>query len=346
VKRLLILLVPALAVTVPLATAQARTSSPEATDAALTSICHRTSSARRPYVKLRVTARQRTAHLRHAADIIPAGAGACPRTILSPTSAGTALRIFMTGEADVPTGDPVGTGEATIRLRRGQGQICYSLEVQNITLPSVGAHIHRGGAGESGPIVVPLRQPGANGQSSGCATVSRAIVSQILANRSDYYVNVHTTDFPGGAVRGQLTGTTEADLGRTMTVTLNGASECNAAGTCNLGDADGAGTTVFRFRSGNVCYRVRVSNIRHAHPPRHADVGRPDHRADERAGRERRLERLHRNGADADRRDPRDARELLQQRPHHGLPGRRDSRRPGLRALGRLRPPHLTSRER
>jgi hypothetical protein len=262
VKRLLILLVPALAVTVPLATAQARTSSPEATDAALTSICHRTSSARRPYVKLRVTARQRTAHLRHAADIIPAGAGACPRTILSPTSAGTALRIFMTGEADVPTGDPVGTGEATIRLRRGQGQICYSLEVQNITLPSVGAHIHRGGAGESGPIVVPLRQPGANGQSSGCATVSRAIVSQILANRSDYYVNVHTTDFPGGAVRGQLTGTTEADLGRTMTVTLNGASECNAAGTCNLGDADGAGTTVFRFRSGNVCYRVRVSNIR------------------------------------------------------------------------------------
>ena len=261
-KRLLVLLVPALAVTVPLATAQARTSSPEATDAALTSICHRTSSARRPYVKLRVTARQRTAHLRHAADIIPAGRGACPRTILSPTSAGTALQIFMTGEADVPAGDPVGTGEATVRLRRGQGQICYSLEVQNITLPSVGAHIHHGGAGESGPIVVPLRQPGANGQSSGCATVSRALVSQILANRSDYYVNVHTTDFPGGAVRGQLTGTTEADLGRTMTVTLNGASECNAAGTCNLGDLDGAGTTVFRFRSGNVCYRVRVSNIR------------------------------------------------------------------------------------
>ena len=274
-KRLLVLLVPALAVTVPLATAQARTSSPEATDAALTSICHRTSSARRPYVKLRVTARQRTAHLGNHPDagsddrrcIVEitaaiAGGGACPRTILSPTSAGTALRIFMTGEADVPAGDPVGTGEATIRLRRGQGQICYSLEVQNITLPSVGAHIHHGGAGESGPIVVPLRQPGANGQSSGCATVSRAIVSQILANRSDYYVNVHTTDFPGGAVRGQLTGTTEADLGRTMTVTLNGASECNAAGTCNLGDADGAGTTVFRFRSGSVCYRVRVSNIR------------------------------------------------------------------------------------
>ena len=181
-------------------------------------------------MKLRVTARQRTAHLRHAADIIPAGRGACPRSILSPVSGGTALQIFMTGEADVPTGDPVGTGEATVRLRRGQGQVCYRLEVSNITLPSVGAHIHHGGAGESGPIVVPLRQPGANGQSSGCTTVSRALVSQMLANRDQYYVNVHTTDFPGGAVRGQLTGTSEADLGRTVTVTLNGASECNAAG--------------------------------------------------------------------------------------------------------------------
>ena len=258
-KRLLVLLVPALAVAVPLGAAQARTSSPEAS---ITAICHRTSSARRPYVKLRVTARQRTAHLRHAADIIPAGRGACPRSILSPVSGGTALQIFMTGEADVPAGDPVGTGEATVRLRRGQGQVCYRLEVSNITLPSVGAHIHHGGAGESGPIVVPLRQPGANGQSSGCATVSRALVSQMLANRDQYYVNVHTTDFPGGAVRGQLTGTSEADLGRTVTVTLNGASECNAAGVCNLGDADGAGTTVFRFRAGNVCYRVRVQNIR------------------------------------------------------------------------------------
>lgn len=260
-KRLLVLIIPALAVTIPLATAQARTSSPTASDASLTSICHRTASARRPYVKLRVTARQRAVHLRHAADIIPAS-GRCPTSILSAASGGTALQVFMTGEADVPTGDPVGTGEAVLRLRRGQGQVCYRLEVQNITLPSVGAHIHRGAVGESGAIVVPLRQPGANGQSSGCATASRALVAQILANRDEYYVNVHTTDFPGGAVRGQLTGTSEASVGRSMTVTLNGASECNAAGVCNLGDLDGAGTTVFRFRPGFVCYRVRVQNIR------------------------------------------------------------------------------------
>ena len=275
-KRFLVLVIPALAVTIPLATAQARTSSPEATDASLTSICHRTSSARRPYVKLRVTARTRTAHLRHAADIIPAARGACPRSILSPVSGGTALRIFLTGEADVPTGDPVGTGEAMIRLRRGQGQICYQLEVRNITLPSVGAHIHRAGVGESRPIVVPLREPGANGQSSGCATVARALVWQILVNRSDFYVNVHTTDFPSGAVRGQLAGTTEADLGRTMTVTLNGASECNAAGvaisatpTAPARQCSASGrarsVTAFAYRTSACLRQERTSTVAGGH---------------------------------------------------------------------------------
>lgn len=256
-KRLLAFAVAA-AVSLPLAGAYARTDSTEAT---LRSICHRTSSASRPYVKLRVTAAQQRGHLRHAADIIPAPRGACPRTILTPTSAGTALRTVLTGEAEVPAGDPVGSGEAVVRVRRGQGQLCFSIEARNITLPAAAAHVHRGGAGEAGPIVVPLRTPNADGRSSGCVTVSRAIVSQILANRGLHYVNVHTSDFPGGAVRGQLAGTSADDLGRTITVTMTGAAECNAAGTCNLGDLDGTGTAVFRFRAGYVCYRVRVQNI-------------------------------------------------------------------------------------
>ena len=261
-RRLLILLIPVLlAASAALATAEARTSSTEA-EAATVGICHRTSSARRPYVKLAVSTRQRSAHLRHAADIIPASRGACPRTILTATTGGTALRVTLTGEAETPTGDPVATGEAVVRLRRGQGQLCYTLEAENLGVAAAAAHIHRGGASEAGPIVVPLRTPNADGAARGCVSVSRALVSQILANRANYYVNVHTAEFPGGAIRGQLAGTSADSIGRLITVTLNGASECNAAGTCNLGDADGVGTTVFRFRPGQVCYRVRVQNIR------------------------------------------------------------------------------------
>jgi hypothetical protein len=260
VKRLLVLLVPALAVTIPLATAEARTESPVAKKSA---ICHRTSSATRPYVKLRVSARQRAGHLRHAADIIPAPSGACPRTVLTPTSGGTEFTIAMTGEAESPAGEPAGTGTATVRARRNQGQVCFSMQVQNMTLPSVGAHIHTGAAGTSGDIVVQLRAPNASGAASGCVAASRSIVNQILANAAGFYVNVHTTEFPGGAVRGQLTGTSEDSLGRTINVQMNGANECNASGTCNLGDPDGAGTAAIRFRrdAGQACWLVRVQNI-------------------------------------------------------------------------------------
>jgi len=53
-------------------------------------------------------------------------------------------------------------------------------------------------------VVVPLNAPASSGVSSGCVTGSRTLVAAILANSAGYYVNVHTSDYPNGAVRGQL----------------------------------------------------------------------------------------------------------------------------------------------
>jgi hypothetical protein len=264
VKRLLFPAVAAAAAAfaaVPFATAKTEPTSAEATPRA---VCHRTSSSSRPYVKLRVSAAQQRAHLRHAADIVPAPSGACPRTVLTATRGGTAITVAMTGEAEAPTaGEGVGTGTATIRLRRGQGQLCYSMQVRNITLPAAAAHIHRGGTGEAGPVIIPLLAPNASGVAAGCTSVSRTLVAQILGNRQAYYVNVHTTDFPGGAVRGQLAGTSQNTFGTIVTVQLTGAAECNAAGICNLGDPDGTGTSTIRLirATSYICYRTDVQNI-------------------------------------------------------------------------------------
>jgi CHRD domain len=259
VKKLSLLLVPFALLAAPFATA---TDAKEEA-AAKRSLCHRTSSAARPYVKIRVTAAQMRAHQRHAADIIPAPAGACPRTRLTANGGGRALASVLVGETESPAGDPVATGTATIRLRAGQGQVCFRIEVENLSEPAAAAHIHRGAAGVVGGIVVGLRAPGANGESSGCVTAARALVPQILRSPSGFYVNVHTASFPGGAVRGQLGGT-QADAGTSFSRPLTGAEECNAAGTCNLGDPDGSGTAVVRLRpdDGQVCFRLTVSNIR------------------------------------------------------------------------------------
>jgi len=62
------------------------------------SICHRTSSTKVPYTKIQVTAAQLRAHGKHAADIIPAPRGACPRTILSPAKNGVLITAALAGE--------------------------------------------------------------------------------------------------------------------------------------------------------------------------------------------------------------------------------------------------------
>ena len=66
------------------------------------------------------------------------------------------------------------------------------------------AHIHRGAAGTNGPPVVTLDAPDDN-DSDDCDTADDALVDAIRANPSAFYVNVHTTDYPNGAIRGQIT---------------------------------------------------------------------------------------------------------------------------------------------
>ena len=213
-------------------------------------ICHRTGSKTAPYVRLRASGSALRAHLKHPADIIPAPAGGCPRTLLAATG-GRAFQVVLTGEAESPAGDPVGIGTATIRLRAGQGQVCYQLAAKNLPT-AVAAHIHHGDSGVSGPVVIPLGTPNAAGSSSGCAAAARTLTKAILADPASYYVNVHTSEFPAGAIRGQLSGTSAASSGTILALDLKGTTEPNATGTA-----------VLRIRkdAGMICYRLHAENV-------------------------------------------------------------------------------------
>lgn len=121
-----------------------------------------------------------------------------------PSHAGRVLHASLTGAAEVPPADPDGLGTARIWVNDGQRRVCWQLNVANITLPATGAHIHVGAAGVAGPIVVPLSAPDLTGSAQGCTPVSRSQAKNLIQHPERYYVNVHTTDFPGGAIRGQL----------------------------------------------------------------------------------------------------------------------------------------------
>ncbi|HET7856219.1 MAG TPA: CHRD domain-containing protein [Gaiellaceae bacterium] len=110
----------------------------------------------------------------------------------------SSLHATMSGKAERPAGDPDGAGTAEIKINGRQ--VCWELTVRRIARPSA-AHIHRGRAGVSGAVVVPL---GGTFRAKGCANTSAANARAIAARPGNFYVNVHNARYPNGAVRGQL----------------------------------------------------------------------------------------------------------------------------------------------
>ena len=106
---------------------------------------------------------------------------------------------LLSGAAEVPgPADPDGVGLAVITL--DGTNLRYSIWTQNIGAPTL-AHIHTGAAGVSGAPVVTFD---VNALGNGSTPVTADVANQIKANPAGFYVNVHTTEFPNGAVRGQL----------------------------------------------------------------------------------------------------------------------------------------------
>lgn len=111
-------------------------------------------------------------------------------------------RLALLGTAETPPGAPNGTGVAVIAFH-GTSIVCWRFAHLHGFINATVAHIHIGAKGKSGNIVVPLSTgPGLHHQ--GCVPVSGALVKAIEHNPRGYYVNVHSTKYPGGAVRGQL----------------------------------------------------------------------------------------------------------------------------------------------
>jgi hypothetical protein len=124
----------------------------------------------------------------------------------------SALFTVLTGRSELNAttlqkgaGDPDGVGSANVLIAKSD-TVCFGISVTGIGTPTA-AHIHRGKRNQNGPVVVTLTAPssGDPGASSGCVSgVDSALVTELRRKHHRFYVNVHTTDFPGGALRGQL----------------------------------------------------------------------------------------------------------------------------------------------
>lgn len=103
-----------------------------------------------------------------------------------------------------PVGDADGSGTVLIQLTQGWKQLCFTLTVSGLDQVTA-LHLHTGREGTTGPVLATLLVPG-DGTASGCVAVDDRGAKKISKAPGNYYVDVHTAEFPDGALRGQLTG--------------------------------------------------------------------------------------------------------------------------------------------
>ena len=166
------------------------------------------------------------------------------QTLTNPTFPGSDLNRTVTLEAQLnplnqnpPVMGRSATGMATVVIRLDRNSVASSganaaTVLLNVSFNSsqnesiTAAHIHRGRAGSNGPVVLDFQIPqaaqtqnpgGGNvfaTQANQNSTISNQItvtnsdqmktLEEIIANPSNFYVNVHTQANPDGHVRGQL----------------------------------------------------------------------------------------------------------------------------------------------
>ena len=124
---------------------------------------------------------------------------------------GQKLKANMSGDQEVqePDGPKVGdkNGDATGFVFAQDEALDYVFMWTKISAPTLG-HIHQGDKGKNGDVVVPLfataMPEGVDAVRGTVTDVDKADLLRIKFDPKSFYLNLHTAEFPGGAVRGQL----------------------------------------------------------------------------------------------------------------------------------------------
>jgi hypothetical protein len=134
------------------------------------------------------------------------------------------FRAHLDGGQEVPPRETQATGQAVFRLSRDGKELHYKLLVANLE-NIVQAHIHVAGIGVNGPVVTWLYPsappamliPGVTNGPLHEGVITDANLVGLLAGSkvadlvdlmaaNNTYVNIHTSLYPGGEIRGQIFG--------------------------------------------------------------------------------------------------------------------------------------------
>ncbi|WP_406268431.1 CHRD domain-containing protein [Streptomyces sp. NBC_00191] len=191
-------------------------------------------------------------------------------------SSGRALTFAaqLSGANEVPVqggpavNDPDGKAVALVKVKGDR--VTFALQWKGFT-PSLG-HIHEGADGKNGAVKVPLfttAMPDSVNSAAGQVALTDAkLADSIRHNPAGFYVNLHSAEFPGGAVRGQLKplhkNINPLDIikGGKLRALSNGDQEVPKNDASKVGDPDGHAITFLQPKGTSVGYSLAWVNIK------------------------------------------------------------------------------------
>lgn len=166
----------------------------------------------------------------------------------------------LTGTQETPPNNSTGTGTATLLLSPDENEARVAVNVSGLSSAQTGAHIHGpGAAGVAAPILFHLP----NGNFNDVVVTLSATDVQNLKNGL-LYINLHTSNFPSGEIRGQFGASASASsfqLNSTSfsvsekianaTITVTRIGNTTTSPTVNYSASNGTATSPADYTSSN-----------------------------------------------------------------------------------------------
>jgi hypothetical protein len=123
--------------------------------------------------------------------------------------------LQLTGQEVPGGGDPAGQASARVDLDPEHELACFVVSWHNLDGAVTAFHVHAAARGRVGPLWIDFFDgkhfSGADNRISGCVRVSashgmspRDKIQALIHDPCGFYLNIHSTEFPRGAIRGQL----------------------------------------------------------------------------------------------------------------------------------------------
>ena len=106
----------------------------------------------------------------------------------------------LCGAQEVPPNSSAGIGAGLVSVDRTRTSLRYAVVVDDLSSAVAAAHLHKGAVGTNGPVLFGINLP--QPYAEDVTPITDSI--WVFLNNNLLYVNVHTMNFPGGEVRGQV----------------------------------------------------------------------------------------------------------------------------------------------